>query len=81
LNGWIDDSDSMIYEESGARKKTLIQFVDHITEIYSMANEPGILAIAFTNPEGGLQNCIYWKVARIPGSPQLWWCEKDRNCG
>jgi len=46
----------MIYEERGARKQTLIQFVDHITEIYSMANESGILALTFMNRGGGRQN-------------------------
>jgi len=54
--GWIDDSDPMIYEENGARKRTLIQFIDHITEIYSMANESGILAMRFTNSYQGKEN-------------------------
>ncbi|PUU80825.1 hypothetical protein B9Z19DRAFT_682455 [Tuber borchii] len=49
----IDDSGSMIMGENGKRKKTLIQFVDHITEIYSMANESGILAMHFMNRGGG----------------------------
>ncbi|PUU80835.1 hypothetical protein B9Z19DRAFT_1020740 [Tuber borchii] len=49
----IDDSDSMISEEDGQRKETLIKFVDHITEIYSMANESGILAMRFMNSMGG----------------------------
>ncbi|PUU82953.1 hypothetical protein B9Z19DRAFT_1073820 [Tuber borchii] len=52
----IDDSDSMRSEEYGRRKKTLIQFVDHITEIYSMANESGILAIRFLNGSRGKKN-------------------------
>jgi len=39
----------MAYEEEGARVKILIQFIDHITEICSMANESGILAIRFIN--------------------------------
>ena len=56
MDGWIDDSDSIIYEENGARKKTLIQFIDNITEIYSMANESGILAITFMNDRGGKKN-------------------------
>jgi len=46
----------MIYEENGSRKKTLIKFIDHITEIYSMANESGILAMTFMNRGGGKQN-------------------------
>jgi len=46
----------MIYEEKGARKKTLIQFIDHITEICSMANESGILAIRFMNSYRGKNN-------------------------
>jgi len=46
----------MIYEEGGARMRTLIQFIDHITETYSMANESGILAITFMNRGGGRQN-------------------------
>ena len=53
---WIDDSDSMIYEENGARKETLIQFVDHITEIYSMANESGILSMRFMNSYRSKEN-------------------------
>ncbi|PUU80852.1 hypothetical protein B9Z19DRAFT_1106818 [Tuber borchii] len=47
----IDDSDSMISGENG-QGKTLIQFIDHITEIYSMANESGILALRFNNYGG-----------------------------
>jgi len=46
----------MIHEEGGSRKKTLIQFIDHITEIYSIANESGILALTFTNHRGGKRN-------------------------
>jgi len=76
----IDDSDSMIYEERGARKKDHIQFVDHITEIYSMANESGILALTFMNRGGGSTK-LDEEVARIPGSPQLCRCKKDRNGG
>jgi len=49
LDGLTDDSDSMVHEENGARKEALIQFVDHITGIYSMANESGILAMRFMN--------------------------------
>ncbi|PUU80834.1 hypothetical protein B9Z19DRAFT_973428 [Tuber borchii] len=52
----IDDSESMIYGESGTRKNTLIQFIDHITEIYSMANESGILAMRFMNSRRGKKN-------------------------
>ena len=48
----------MIYEEGGKRKEALIQFIDHITEIYSMANESGILAMRFMNGAGGKKN---WK--------------------
>ena len=43
-------------EEGGARKKTLIQFIDHITKIYSMANKTGILAMRFLNDSGGKKN-------------------------
>ena len=46
----------MIHEEKGARKKTLIQLIDHITEIYSMANESGVLAMRFMNSRGGKKN-------------------------
>ncbi|RPB03047.1 hypothetical protein L873DRAFT_1841382 [Choiromyces venosus 120613-1] len=49
----IDDSDSMIKEENGARKTTLIQYIDSITEIYKMAKESGILAMRFMNRGGG----------------------------
>ena len=58
FGGWIDDSDSMISEEDGQRKKTLIQFIDHITKIYSLANESGIFAMRFMNRGGGKKN---WK--------------------
>ena len=51
LDGLIDDSDSM-----SKRKKTLIQFIDHITTIYSMANEKGILAMRFINGPKGRRN-------------------------
>ena len=56
LNGWTDDSDSMIYEEKGARKDTLVRFIDHITKIYSLANKSGILAMRFMNHGGGKTN-------------------------
>ncbi|CUS12906.1 unnamed protein product [Tuber aestivum] len=56
LDGWIDDSGSMICEENGARKETLIQYVDCITEIYTMANESGILAMRFMNSRGEKRN-------------------------
>ena len=46
----------MISEENGARKETLIQFVDHITEIYLMANKSGILAMRFVNGYRGKKN-------------------------
>ncbi|PUU79846.1 hypothetical protein B9Z19DRAFT_1045931 [Tuber borchii] len=52
----IDDSDSMIGEENGKRKKTLIEFVDHITDIYQMANKSGILAMRFLNGSRGKKN-------------------------
>ncbi|KAG0128936.1 hypothetical protein HOY82DRAFT_506254 [Tuber indicum] len=52
----IDDSDSMIYEEGGARKKTLIQYVDSITKICAMAKESGILAMRFMNGPKGKRN-------------------------
>jgi len=48
----------MISEDDGGRKETLIQFVDHITEIYSMANESGIFAMRFMNSRVGKKN---WK--------------------
>ena len=48
----------MIYKENGARKEALIDFIDLITEIHSIANESGILAIRFTNCEGGKNNWI-----------------------
>ena len=54
--GWIDDSSSMISEENGERMESLAGFIDHITEIYSMANESGILAIRFMNRPGGREN-------------------------
>ena len=53
LDGWIGDSDAMISGEDSQRKKALKKFVDHITEIYSMANESGILAMRFMNSMGG----------------------------
>ena len=37
----------MIHEQNGARKKAPIQFIDRITEICSIANESGILAMRF----------------------------------
>ena len=46
----------MIREENGKRKKTLIQFIDLITETYSMANESGILAMRFVNRGRGKNN-------------------------
>ncbi|KAG0641317.1 hypothetical protein HOY80DRAFT_1021395 [Tuber brumale] len=52
-DGWIGDSGSMIHEKGGKRKETLIRYVDGITEIYSMSNEAGVLALRFTNTSGG----------------------------
>jgi len=49
----IDDSSSMVHEEGGKRKETLIQYIDHITEIYKLANQSGILAMRFMNRGGG----------------------------
>jgi len=46
----------MIYEERGARKETVTRFIDHIMEIYSMANESGILAMRFMNNYRGKKN-------------------------
>ena len=46
----------MIYEDNGVRKETLIPLIDHITEIYSMANESGVLAMRFMNSRGGKKN-------------------------
>ena len=46
----------MIREENGKRKETLIQFIDHITKICSMANESGIFAMRFMNSGGGKKN-------------------------
>ena len=46
----------MIREEGGKRKKTLIEFVDYITEICSMANESGVFAMRFMNSGGGKKN-------------------------
>ncbi|PWW79091.1 hypothetical protein C7212DRAFT_22977, partial [Tuber magnatum] len=49
----IDDSDSIIEEEGGAKKKTLIQYVDNIAKIYSMAKGDGFLALRFMNARWG----------------------------
>jgi len=46
----------MISQEDGQQKKSLIQFIDHITKIYSMANESGILAMRFMNGYRGKRN-------------------------
>ncbi|KAG0128934.1 hypothetical protein HOY82DRAFT_671393 [Tuber indicum] len=54
----IDDSDSMIYEEGGKRKETLVKYIDNITEIYSMAKELGILAMRFMNGPKGKRNWV-----------------------
>ena len=73
---WIDDSSSMISEENGQRMEALVRLIDHITEIYSMANESGIIAIRFMNRAGGrndwtrksheyLDHHIYGGVTRV----------------
>ena len=58
--GWIDDSDSGITtdDERSMLKETLIQLIDYITEIYSLANESGILDMRFMNRGEGKRN---WK--------------------
>jgi len=61
MDGWIDDSDSMISEENGQRMKTLVELVSHIMEICSMANEYGLPAIRFMNRSGDMENwTIRW---------------------
>jgi len=74
---WIADYDSITYEENRARKKSPMRFIDHITEICSMAGGSSILAMRFINC--GEVKKLDQEAARIPGSPQLWWCDKDRN--
>ena len=64
LDGFKDDSDSMIYEEGGKRKDTLVHFIDQITKIYTMANESGILALRFMNSPRGKKN---WKGESLKG--------------
>ena len=46
----------MVSDKNGARKKSLIEFVDHITEICSIANGSGILAMRFMNGARGKKN-------------------------
>ncbi|KAG0641321.1 hypothetical protein HOY80DRAFT_1113316 [Tuber brumale] len=74
----IDDSGSMIHEEGGRKKEALVQFIDYITEIYSMANESGILAMRFMNSRGGGER-LDRGVAGISGWAQIWRGDKDRN--
>ncbi|KAG0641329.1 hypothetical protein HOY80DRAFT_1135357 [Tuber brumale] len=52
----IDDSCSMIHVEDGKRKDTLIEYIDHITDIYKLANQSGIFAMRFMNSGGGKKN-------------------------
>ncbi|KAG0641323.1 hypothetical protein HOY80DRAFT_919114 [Tuber brumale] len=52
----IDNSDSVIYREEDLRGKTLILYVDCVTEICSMANKSGIFAMRFMNSLGGKKN-------------------------
>ena len=47
----------MIREEDEKRKETLAQFVGHITEICSMANESGTVAVKFMNNARDIE---YW---------------------
>jgi hypothetical protein len=54
----IDDSDSVINEEGGRRRETLIKYVDNITRIYKLANPKGILAIRFMNRAKGKMNYV-----------------------
>ena len=56
IDGWIDDSNSMISKENGQRKETLVKFIDQITEICSMSNKSGILAMRFMNSYRGKTN-------------------------
>jgi len=46
----------MVHEEDGKRKETLIQYIDHITDIYKLANGSGILGLRFMNSRGGKPN-------------------------
>ena len=55
-DGWIDDSDSMIREENGQRKKNLAEFIDHIKEICSTANRSSTLAMRFMNRARDIEN-------------------------
>lgn len=56
MDGWIDDSDSMIWEENGLRKKTLVKLVDYMTEICSMANGYGLPTMRFMNRSGDMED-------------------------
>jgi len=56
MDEWIDNSDSMVSEENGERKKTLVKFIDRIREICSMANESGAPALRFMNRVGDMED-------------------------
>lgn len=56
MDGRVDDSDSMIWEEKGERKKTLVMLIDQIWEICLMANESGIRTMRFMNRAGNIEN-------------------------
>ncbi|KAL0639094.1 hypothetical protein Q9L58_001777 [Maublancomyces gigas] len=52
----IDDSDSMVYDQKGARIKTLQKILNAIADIYNLAREQGILTVRFLNATKGKKN-------------------------
>lgn len=52
----IDDSDSMVYDQKGARIKTLQKILNAIADIYNLARKQGILTVRFLNASKGKKN-------------------------
>lgn len=51
-----DDSDSMVYDQKGARIETLQKILNSITSIYNLAREQGIMTVRFLNAAKGKRN-------------------------
>lgn len=51
-----DDSDSMVYDQKGARIVTLQKILNSITGIYNLAREQGIMTVRFLNATKGKRN-------------------------
>ncbi|KAF8541757.1 hypothetical protein BDD12DRAFT_695326, partial [Trichophaea hybrida] len=52
----LDDSDTMVLEENGERRKNLKKILKEVIDIYSLARAEGIVSVRFFNTRKGRKN-------------------------